>query len=281
MATGQLPKATAVKKEMTDDTGETEDESGPSSRANAPPVSVITVDACGLQCPGPIQKLKEAVDGIEPGQGVAIISTDPAFAADVGAWCQTTGHRLVDVKPDRGRYTATVVKCLATAGAAAATERPAGKGMTIVVFSGDYDKAMAAFVIANGAAAMGIKPTMFFTFWGINALRRDAVVAVPKTLIERMFGWMMPRGAERLALSRMHMAGIGRTMIKGIMRKKNVASLSRQIADAQRAGVRLVVCAMSMDLMGIKPEELIDGVEAGGVATYLNRADAGNINLFI
>ncbi len=139
----------------------------------------------------------------------------------------------------------------------------------------------AAFIIANGAAAMGSDVTMFFTFWGINALRRATSVAVRKNLVERMFGWMMPRGAEKLTLSKMNMGGMGLAMIKGIMKRKNVPSLPELIASAKAAGVRLVVCSMSMDLMGIKREELIDGVEEGGVALYLDRAEAGNVNLFI
>ena len=155
------------------------------------------------------------------------------------------------------------------------------KHKTIVVFSGDFDKAMAGFIIANGAAAMGSKVTMFFTFWGLNVLRRAEAVSVKKNLIERMFGWMMPRGADKLALSKMQMGGMGLAMIKGIMRKKNVASLGDLIASARAAGVRMVACTMSMDLMGIKKAELIDGVEEGGVAAYLDSAEAGNVNLFI
>ena len=167
--------------------------------------------------------------------------------------------------------------------ASASTPAPAinPKSKTLVVFSGDLDKALAAFIIANGAAAMGSRVTMFFTFWGINILRRREKVSVAKTIVERMFGWMMPRGATRLALSRMNMAGMGAAMIRGIMRKKHVASLPELIATARKAGVRLVVCSMSMDLMGIKKEELIAGIEEGGVATYLDNAEAGNVNLFI
>ena len=147
--------------------------------------------------------------------------------------------------------------------------------------SSDFDRLMAAFVIANGAASMGSDVTMFFTFWGINALRRPKRVAVAKNPIEKLFGWMMPRGAEKLKLSKLNMGGMGLAMMKGIMRKKNVPSLPDLIESAKKAGVRLVVCTMSMDLMGIKREELIDGAEEGGVATYLDKAEAGNVNLFI
>ena len=152
---------------------------------------------------------------------------------------------------------------------------------TLVVFSDAFDKAMAAFIIANGASAMGGKVTMFFTFWGLNLLRRSQAVSVRKTFIERMFGWMMPRGAGKTTLSKMNMAGLGTAMIKGIMRKKNVLSLPELIAAAKNSGVRLVACTMTMDLMGIKREELIDGVEEGGVAMYLDRAGSANVNLFI
>lgn len=175
---------------------------------------------------------------------------------------------------------ATTRKRLATA-AAATPKAAVGDKQTIVIFSNDFDRAMAAFVIANGAAAMGKKVTLFFTFWGLNVLRRAEAAPVKKNLIERMFGMMMPRGADRLGLSKMHMGGMGLAMIKGIMRKKNVASLPELIGSARQAGVRLVACAMSMDLMGIKQEELIDGVEMGGVAMYLDHAHDGNVNLFI
>ncbi len=112
-------------------------------------------------------------------------------------------------------------------------------------------------------------------------MRRDGGAKVKKTLVERMFGFMMPRGARKLKLSNMHMAGMGAAMIKGIMKKKNVASLPELIASAQASGVRLVACSMSMDLMGIKREELIDGVDEGGVALFLNSAEQSNMSLFI
>ena len=152
---------------------------------------------------------------------------------------------------------------------------------TIIVFSGDLDRAMAALIIARGAAAMGNEVTLFFTFWGLNLLRKPAPASVKKPLLDALFGWMMPRGADKLALSQMNMGGMGLRMIKGIMARKGVASLPELIASAQQAGVRLVACTMSMDLMGIHREELVDGVEEGGVATFLDNAEASNVNLFI
>ncbi|MHB1392260.1 MAG: DsrE/DsrF/DrsH-like family protein [Clostridia bacterium] len=152
---------------------------------------------------------------------------------------------------------------------------------TMIMFSGDLDKAMADLIIANGAAAMGDEVTMFFTFWGLNILRRAKKISVRKSFMEAMFGWMMPRGAEKLSLSKMNMGGMGTAMMKDIMKKKRVSSLPELISSAQDMGVKFIACTMSMDVMGIKPEEIIDGVEYAGVATYLGEADQANVNLFI
>jgi len=152
---------------------------------------------------------------------------------------------------------------------------------TMIMFSGDLDKAMAGLIIANGAAAMGDEVTIFFTFWGLNILRKAQKIKVRKSFMESMFGWMMPRGAEKLSLSKMNMGGMGTAMMKDIMRKKKVNSLPELIGSAQDLGVKFIACTMSMDVMGIKPEEIIDGVEYAGVATYLGEADQANVNLFI
>jgi peroxiredoxin family protein len=157
----------------------------------------------------------------------------------------------------------------------------AQKDLTMVVFSGDLDKAIAALIIANGFAAMGQKATLFFTFWGLNILRKDNPPAVKKNLIEKMFGFMMPRGAKKLTLSQMHMMGMGTGMIKGIMKQKNVDSLPEMLRQAQENGVKLLACQMTLDLMGIKPEELLDGVEVAGVATMAASATESNTHYFI
>ena len=153
--------------------------------------------------------------------------------------------------------------------------------MSMIVFSGDLDKVLAAFIIANGAAAMDTPVTMFFTFWGLNVLRKGESVPVKKGLVESMFGWMMPRGAEKLSLSKMNMGGMGTMMMKQVMQKKNVYSLPKLIESAKDQGVRLVACTMSMDVMGIRAEELIDGVEFGGVASFLDSAGRSRTSLFI
>ncbi len=271
-AEGIQAASDSPRKELKSDTGHTEEPVQKTTEI------VKTIDACGLQCPGPILKLKEASESLLPGQAVRITSTDPGFLPDVKGWCESTGNRCLEVTTAAGQYQATVAKAAVCASTLHHTD---SKKKTMVVFSGDFDKAMAAFIIANGAAAMGSQVTMFFTFWGLNLLRRPESIQVKKNFIETMFGWMMPRGAEKTTLSKMNMAGVGTMMIKGIMKKKNVASLTELINNARENGVRLVACAMSMDLMGIHKEELIDGVEEGGVAMYLNQAESAGVNLFI
>lgn len=254
---------------------------------DAPPLAketsvklVRTVDACGLQCPGPILQLKQAMDEIKVGEAVSLTATDPGFVADAPAWCRTTGHDLVSLEPaEKGAYRVTVVK----RAPAAVGNAPSGgkRAMANVVFCDDFDKAMAAFIIANGAVAAGYEVTLFFTFWGLNILRKSGPVTARKNLVEKMFGFMMPKGPDRLTLSKMNMAGMGLAMIKGIMKHKNVMSLPELIAQAQQSGVRLVVCTMSMDLMGIKREELIDGIEEGGVAMFIDQLSRSSAGLFI
>lgn len=257
-----------------------------SPAGSAPPAATqaTTLDVRGQQCPGPILAMKQAVDRLGEGALLEVLSTDGGFCADVPAWCRQTGHELLGVESRDGHYVATIRKRTAPsadARVAAASSAPAARDRTIVVFSNDLDRVLAAFVIANGAAAMGRKVTLFFTFWGLNALRRKPPQPVSKSLVDRMFGWMMPRGPEKLRLSKMHMAGLGTSMMKQVMRQKNIAALPELMETARRSGVRLVACSMSMDVMGIRREELIDGVDIGGVGAYLNAADEANVNLFI
>ncbi|MDF2520851.1 MAG: hypothetical protein K0R84_1479 [Clostridia bacterium] len=152
---------------------------------------------------------------------------------------------------------------------------------TMIMFSGDLDKAMASLIIANGAAAMGDDVTIFFTFWGLNVLRKAQKIKVKKAFMEKMFGFMMPRGVDKLGLSKMNFGGAGAVMMKSMMKKKNVNTLPQLLESAQAMGVKMIACTMSMDVMGIKEEEIIDGVEFAGVATYLGEADNANVNLFI
>ncbi len=240
----------------------------------------LIVDACGLQCPGPILKLYNKSKEAVPGDVITVKATDFGFTSDVHAWADRTGNKVLSLTQEGGIITARIQKG-AEKDAAAASAVATTQDKTMVVFSGDLDKALAAFIIANGAASMGHKVTMFFTFWGLNILRKDNPPAVKKNFIERMFGFMMPRGAKKLNLSQMHMAGAGTEMIKMIMKQKNVDSLPVLIETAQQNGVRILACQMSMDLMGIKKDELLDGVEVAGVATFVASSDESNATLFI
>jgi len=153
---------------------------------------------------------------------------------------------------------------------------------TMIVFSGDMDKIIASFIIANGALAMGRKMTMFFTFWGLNALKKSKEPkGLKKNIIEKAFGFMLPRGSKKLSLSKMNMAGMGPVMIRDIMKKHNISSVEELIKSAIDSGAKIVACQMTMDLMGIKKEELIDGVEIGGVASMLESSDGSDATLFI
>lgn len=240
----------------------------------------VEIDACGLQCPGPLLKLKEALAQTAPGDMIKITASDPGFYADVAAFAQAQGLEMVDRQ--RGKLvTATLRKPLQAAAGVAIVPGKADDHATIIVFSNDLDKVIAAFIIANGAQAMGKKVSMFFTFWGLNVLRKDENVRIKKTFIERMFGMMMPRGATHLILSKMHMMGMGTGMIRGLMKKYNVTPVDAMMQSVIDGGGTLIACTMSMNLMGIHREELIDGIEEGGVATMLGDADQGHINFFI
>ncbi|GAA0179222.1 CoA-disulfide reductase [Clostridium sediminicola] len=246
-------------------------------------VIIKNLDACGLSCPGPLMRVKGAVDEINEGDQLVITASDPGFYEDIKAWCKRTNNTLLNIYKEKGIITATLQKGLGEAATAlaSATAVEVKDNKTMVVFSGDLDKAIASFIIANGAAAMGKKVTMFFTFWGINVLRKTENVTVKKNFIEKMFGMMMPKGSKKLGLSRMNMAGIGPQMIRGIMKKHNVSSLEELMQAAMDSGIEIVACQMSMELLGLQQKELIDGVKIGGVGYYLGEAEDSNVNLFI
>ncbi|CDD91519.1 pyridine nucleotide-disulfide oxidoreductase [Bacteroides intestinalis CAG:315] len=241
----------------------------------------LKINACGLQCPGPIMQVKKAMDTLAPGEQVEIVATDAGFARDASAWCDTTGNRLIGSHEEKGRYTVTIEKgdpaavCPSSAGAIA------GRGKTLILFSDDLDKALATFVLANGAAATGQKVTVFFTFWGLNVLKKVQKPKVKKDIFGKMFGMMLPSSSLNLKLSKMNMFGMGSRMMRFLMKQKGVDSLESLRSQALAQGVEFIACQMSMDMMGISREELLDEVTIGGVATYMERADKANVNLFI
>lgn len=240
--------------------------------------TVHEIDAKGLKCPGPIVKVADTLRDLSDGDIVHVEATEDAFASDIRIWCERTGNGLLKLDVTEKKIEALIVK-KSVKQASGASDIPHGKNF--VVFSGDLDKTIAAFIMANGSAAMGREVTMFFTFWGLNILRRPNKVRVKKTFIEKMFGIMMPRGTYKLGLSRMNMGGIGAKMIRSIMKQKSISTLEELMQNAINHGVRIIACQMSMDIMGIHKEELIDGVELGGVSTFLGSAEQSDMSLFI
>ncbi|MBN2814145.1 MAG: DsrE/DsrF/DrsH-like family protein, partial [Bacteroidales bacterium] len=254
---------------------------GAKERAAFKPVDVKKLqelDACGLQCPGPILKLKQAMDKLDAGEAVKVRATDAGFYKDVKAWANVTGNELVELTQEGAQITAIVRKGESVA---KTVSRQGGNAATLICFSDDLDKALATFVIANGAVASGKKVTIFFTFWGLNVIKRQQKPAVQKDLFGKMFGMMMPKSSKKLGLSKMNMAGMGSKMMRMVMKDKNVDTLENMIQAALQNGVEMVACQMSMDVMGVKAEELIDGVQIGGVATYLERTEGAGLNLFV
>ena len=244
----------------------------------------IALDCMGLQCPGPLGRLTETIAAAAVGDLVEVSASGPGFPRDMEAWCRAKGHELLQIRPVPGGVLARIRKsALAPVATPTGASVPAGRRKkTFVVFSGDLDRVMAAFVLANGALAMGDEVTLFFTFWGLSAIRKEQAVATPgKGLLDRMFGWMLPRGLSRLTLSKMHMAGMGTAMMKHVMAQKHVDTPQQLLSNARRQGLKLVACSMSMDVMGLRQEELLDGVEVGGAATFLAEADQSNVTLFV
>jgi peroxiredoxin family protein/rhodanese-related sulfurtransferase/TusA-related sulfurtransferase len=241
----------------------------------------VAIDAKGLKCPGPIVKVADTIRALPEGSIVQAEATEDAFASDIRVWCDRTGNKLLslDIKPDV--IVAKIEKHTITNTEAGQKYDSLPHGKTFVVFSGDLDKTIAAFIMANGAAAMGREVTVFFTFWGLNILRRPKKVRVQKNVVEKMFGFMMPQGTLQLGLSRMNMFGMGSKMIRWIMKKHNILSLEELMQEAIDHGVHLVACQMSMEIMGIRKEELIDGVELGGVSTFLGSGEQSDMSLFI
>lgn len=245
-------------------------------------VKEYEVDAIGLQCPGPIMKTYKTMQEINEGDILKVKASDTGFAKDVKAWAEKTGNTILDVKIDKGMVIANIKKGGVSLNKNKSNIQEIKDNKTIVVFSNDIDKVMASLIIANGALAMGKKVTLFFTFWGLSVLRKEKSIPLSKSFMEKMFGFMLPKGIKKLnSLSKMNMSGMGAIMIKKVMKDKNVEGLQELLASLVNNGARLMACTMSMDVMGIKEEELIEGVELGGVGAYLGETEDSNLNLFI
>ncbi len=242
-------------------------------------MKTIRIDACGLQCPGPVLKIKQAVDSISEGDRIEITATDAGFSRDAEAWCNSTGNKLISNTEDKGRYTVVIEK--GSQQSCPVTTPEGGKNKTLIMFSDDLDKALATFVLANGAAATGKKVSIFFTFWGLNVIKKVRKPQTKKDIFGKMFSMMLPSNSFQLKLSKMSMLGIGDRMMRYIMKRKGIESLENLREQAIAQGVEFIACQMSMNVMGINREELLDCVTIGGVATYMERAEQANVNLFI
>ncbi|MBS1197441.1 MAG: FAD-dependent pyridine nucleotide-disulfide oxidoreductase [Proteobacteria bacterium] len=242
------------------------------------------LNAVGLQCPGPIMKTFKAMGAMEAGEVLEITASDPAFGRDLKAWASKTGNTVLGVEADKGLVKALIRK----EGVPVAPSQPWHAALpsrdktTLVVFSADLDKVTASLIIANGALAMGKKVSLFFTFWGLNVLRRADAPPVNKSFMDRMFGAMMPKGVGKLdSISKMNFAGLGAKLIRKVMRDKKVDDAATLLHNLVDNGAQLIACQMSMDVMGIRHEELIAGVELGGVAAFLGEAEESTTTLFI
>ncbi len=240
----------------------------------------MELDACGLQCPGPIVQVKNKIDSMTDGQTLNVTASDAGFYNDLPAWCESTGNTVVSIEKTGGLVKALIQKGSSSASnSETVTTMP--KRTTIVLFSSDLDKAMAAFILATGFVTIGHEVSIFCTFWGLNVLRKDNPPKVKKNLVSKMFGMMMPRGAKKLALSKMHMMGMGTSMMKNVMKSKNINDLPTLIGQARLMGVKLLACDMAMDMMGIQEAELLDNVELAGVANFAALAEKSGPVMFI
>ncbi len=250
--------------------------------------SVYKLDVCGMSCPGPIVEVGKYIREMQEGEVVEITATDPGFTRDVGSWAEKTGNQVLETSEGGGTYKARIRKGrerqleVPQEPGFVVSGDPKGKDKTIIVFSGSFDKVMAAFIIALGAVAMGDKVHMFFTFWGLSSLRKDLKVPVKKSFMDKMFTGMIPRGTKGMSLSQMNMMGMAPKMMRKVMKDKGITSLEALVKEAAaNPDIELTACQMTMDVMGLKQEELIEGVQIGGVASMLNDADKSQFTLFI
>ena len=249
----------------------------PSSVAAARELDVRT-----LACPGPVVRLKEELETLGTGEVLRLLAAG-SFAPDLDAWIRSSGNELLRTERGEEGLVALIRK---TGGEKTALPEPSASSdgerrAAIVLFSNDLDKAMAAMIIACGMAASGMRVGIFFTFWGLSVLRRNPSPALPKSFLSRMFGWMLPKGASKLTLSKMNMGGIGSAMMKQVMARQNVASLPELMKQAKALGVRFIACEMAMGVMGLSAEELIEVDEIAGVASFAAMAKESGNTLFI
>lgn len=161
-------------------------------------------------------------------------------------------------------------------------QRPPGPSdrATLLVFSNDLDRLLSAFILATGAVAMGLEATMFFTFWGLTALKRRTSFR-DKDLAERLLSLVLPHSPSAAPTSQLNLGGLGPKLLGHLLRKNNVQSVPQLLALARELGVELIACRMSMGVMGVTEDELVEGITFGGVATYLGQAADSRFTLFV
>ena len=239
------------------------------------------LDVRALACPGPVVRLKQEIDNIAPGECLELLAPR-SFDPDLANWIKSSGNELLGREMKADYLSALIRRRLPSGETTAALPAPQTEQTgAIVLFSNDLDKAMAALIIACGMAASGMKVGIFFTFWGLSVLRKNPAPSVKKDALSKLFGWFLPKGAARLRLSKMNMAGLGTAMMKQVMAQQNVASLPELIKQARALGVKFIACEMAMNVMGISREELIDVDEVAGVASFVELAKRNGRTLFI
>lgn len=240
------------------------------------------LDVRALACPGPVVRLKNEFEKLNPGETCKLMAAK-SFAPDLAAWTSSNGNTIISQQNKDDYLEAMIMKgapAAPDAGVATANTSQTKNG-AIILFSNDFDKVMAALIIACGMAAAGMKTGIFFTFWGLNALRRNPAPPVKKSFIQKMFGFMMPCGVNKLNLSKMNFGGMGTAMMKDIMKKQNVMSLPDLLRQARELGVKFTACEMAMNVMGITREELIEVDEVAGIASFVESAKGNANTLFI
>ena len=248
--------------------------SNTSSDINEP----IHINAKGSQCPGPIMSLADGVKKAQNNQKIIVEATDPGFAKDAVSWAAVTGNTLESLDEKDGVITAVFIKTFNLGEAPIPIKEDMA---TIVMFSDELDKGLAAFNIALGALAMGMKVQVFFTFWGLSLIRKKRDGVDDKSFKEKLLGHVLPADDMSLSISHKNMMGLGAKMMERVMKDKNVPPLDFMIHLAKYDGVKFIACQMSMEILGVKKEDLMDGVEPGGVATMLEYARKSSLNYFI
>jgi NADPH-dependent 2,4-dienoyl-CoA reductase/sulfur reductase-like enzyme/peroxiredoxin family protein/rhodanese-related sulfurtransferase/TusA-related sulfurtransferase len=236
------------------------------------------VDVRALACPGPVVRLKQEMDGLAIGETLQLLAAI-SFASDLNSWISSSGNELLSQATAGDHLIALIRKQAKQTGAL--QQGTSSDKSAIILFSNDLDKALAALIIACGMAAAGQKVSIFFTFWGLSVLRKNPGPSVKKSLLSTMFGWMLPKGAKKLALSKMHMMGMGTEMMKFVMHQQNVPTLPELMVQAKGLGVKFIACEMAMNVMGLQRDELVEVDDVAGIASFAELAKQSGSTLFI